>query len=80
MIDMLRSILAQFEYIYQVCDWDKKGVPFKTHFYVPEVHPITGAEFHKREDDAHVLKVQYHMYTHKTHTCTHTHTHTHTHT
>jgi len=25
--------------------------------YVPEVHPITGMEFHEREDDAHVLKV-----------------------
>ena len=57
---MLRSILAQFEYTFQVCDWDRKGVPFKVHFYVPEVHPITGAEFHEREDDAHVLKVHYH--------------------
>lgn len=63
---MLRSILVQFEYTFQVCDWDRKGVPFKVpfkvHFYVPEVHPISGAEFHEREDDAHVLKVHYHMY------------------
>ena len=24
---------------------------------VPEEHPISGAEYHEREDDAHVLKV-----------------------
>lgn len=54
--NMLKSILAQFEYAYQVCESDKKGVPFKIHFYVPEVHPITGAEFHEREDYALVLK------------------------
>ena len=59
---MLRSILAQFECTFQVCDWDRKGVPFEVHFYVPEVHPITGAEFHEREDDAHVFKVHYHTY------------------
>lgn len=48
--DMLRSILAQFEYSYQVCLWDSKGVPFRVHMYVPEIHPITGKEFHERED------------------------------
>ena len=57
-IDMLRSILAQFEYHYQVCLWDSKGVPFRTYLYVPEIHPITGKEFHEREDFAHVLKVK----------------------
>ena len=56
-IDMLRAILAQFEYQYQVRLWDSKGVPFRTYMYVPEIHPITGEEFHKREDFAHVLKV-----------------------
>ena len=56
-IDKLRSILAQFEYQYQVCLWDSKGVPFRTHLYVPENHPLTGKEFHEREDFAHVLKV-----------------------
>ncbi len=48
---------AQFEYCYQVCLWDSQGVPFRTHMYVPEIHPITGREFHEREDFAHMLKV-----------------------
>ncbi len=55
--DKLRSIMSQLEYTYQICTWDDQGVPFKTHFYVPEVHPTTKSEFHEREDDAHILKV-----------------------
>ncbi|XP_064390678.1 uncharacterized protein LOC135338466 [Halichondria panicea] len=54
--DKLRSIMSQLEYTYQICTWDDQGVPFKTHFYVPEVHPTTKSEFHEREDDAHILK------------------------
>ena len=54
--DKLRSIIAQLEYSYEVCDYDKKGIPFRTYMYVPEKHPITGSEYHER-DDAHVLKV-----------------------
>ena len=30
-LDILRSILSQLEYRYQVCLWDKKGVPFRTY-------------------------------------------------
>ena len=56
-VDMLRSILAQLEYRYQVRTWDTAGVPFRTCMYVPEIHPATKAEFHEREDFAHVLKV-----------------------
>ena len=56
-IEKLRSILAQMEYTYQVCTWDAKGVLFRTHMYVPEIHPVTEANFHEREDDAHVVKV-----------------------
>ena len=56
--DKLRSILSQLEFVHQVTLWEEKGVPFKKHFYVPEVHPLTSAEFHEREDDAHVLKVR----------------------
>lgn len=59
-MDILRSILAQLEYRYQICQWDMKGVPFRTYMYVPEVHPITKKKFHEREDFAHVLKVCYH--------------------
>ena len=55
--DKLRSIVAQLEYSHQVSEYDRAGVPFRTYMYVLEVHPITGMEFHEREDDAHVLKV-----------------------
>ena len=55
--DKLRSILAQMEYTYRVRYWDSLGVPFRSHFYVPEKHPITDDVFHEREDDGHVLKV-----------------------
>ena len=37
--------------------WQDRGVPFKDHLYVPEVHPLTECEFHEREDEAHVFKV-----------------------
>lgn len=57
MIDKLRSILAQLEYSYQVQHWHEQGVPFRTHMYVPEINALTGAPFHEREDDAHILKV-----------------------
>ena len=56
-VDKLRSILAQMEYSYQVRSWNEKGVPFRTHIYVPEVHHLTGKRFHEREDEAHVFKV-----------------------
>ncbi len=56
--DMLRSILAQLEYRHQINYWESQGVPFKTHMYVPEVHPLTEEEFHEREDEGHVFKVR----------------------
>jgi len=40
MVAKLTSILAQFEFAYQVHEWESKGVPFATHLYVPEPpHP-----------------------------------------
>ena len=57
--DKLRSVLAQLEFHKQILEYEEKGVPFRTHLYVAEVHPISGLEFHEREDDAHVLKVFY---------------------
>ena len=50
-----RAILAQLEF--HLKNWHSRGVPFKQHLYVPEVHPRTGSEFHEREDEAHVFKV-----------------------
>ena len=37
--EMLRSILAQFEYKYQILLWESRGVSFRTYMYVPETHP-----------------------------------------
>ena len=54
----LRSILAQFEFAHEVRKWQAKGVPFQTHLYVPEIHPVTQMPFCEREDEAHVLKVR----------------------
>ena len=52
---MLRSTLAQFEFSYQIRKYDEQGIPFRTHLYVPEVHPVTGTTFYEREYEAHVL-------------------------
>ena len=55
---MLRSILARLEYLYRVRFYhDEEGVPFRTHAYVPEIHPATGHFFCEREDEEHVFKV-----------------------
>ena len=51
--EKLRSILAQLDYQYQVNTWHARGVPFKDHLYVPEIHPETGMEFYEREDEGH---------------------------
>ena len=63
-LEKLRSILAQLEYRYLVEHWEMKGVPFRSHLHVPEVHPLTGLMFCEREDEGHVSKVltvQYHL-------------------
>ena len=56
-VEKLRSIMAQLEYTYQINTWHTKGVPFKHHVYVPEIHPSTSIEFCEREDEGHVFKV-----------------------
>lgn len=56
-VEMLRSILAQMEYSFEVCKWDEIGVPFRTYMYVPENHHITKDPFLEREDEGHVFKV-----------------------
>lgn len=54
----LRSIVGQMEYAYEIHKWDcELGVPFRTHLYVPEKHPVTQRDFHEREDKGHVFKV-----------------------
>ena len=56
-VDKLRSIMAQLEYKHQIDLFSSKGIPFKEHMYVPEVHPITQVGFCEREGEAHILKV-----------------------
>ena len=56
-VEKLWSIMAQLEYTYQINSWHAKGVPFKHHVYIPEVHPTTGIEFCERENEGHVFKV-----------------------
>ena len=60
--DKLRSIVAQMIYAHAIDCWDKNGVPFRTHMYIPEVHPLTLAPFHEREDEGHVFKVHAHLH------------------
>ena len=55
--DMMRSILAQLEFKYQILEWERKGVPFSQHLYVPEIHPVTKQVYFEMEDEPHVLKV-----------------------
>ena len=38
--------------------YDNSGVLFRTHLYVPKLHPDSGDIFLEREDEGHVLKVQ----------------------
>lgn len=56
-VEKLHSILAKLEYTHCVNLLNSKGVHFKNHLYVPEVHPITGVEFCEREYESHVFKV-----------------------
>ena len=55
---MLRSILAQLHYKFEILEWGKNGVPFGSHIYVPEDNPTTHCPFQEHEDEAHVLKVR----------------------
>ena len=57
----LRSIVAQMEYSHQIYKWTNNHMPFTTHLYVPETHPLTWAICHEREDEGHLFNVQ--MYT-----------------
>ena len=55
--DKLRSILSQMEFTMTIKDWERKGVNFRSHLYVPERHPLTGEVFCDMEDEGHVFKV-----------------------
>lgn len=66
--DQLRSILAQKEFTYEISRLDKeKSLPFRTHLYVPESIPLPELSdeqrcilpYHEREDEPHLLKVEW---------------------
>ena len=60
-VEQMRSILAQFDFVHLLRQYEAQGVSFCTYLYVPEIHPETKAIFYEREDEAHLLKVW--MYT-----------------
>ena len=55
--DMLRSILAQFEYSLRVKQHCSDGVPFDKYLHIPETHKLTGTVVCQREDEGHLFKV-----------------------
>ena len=57
-VEKLKSVLSQLHYKYLILLYEAKGVDFRSHVYVPDIHPITKMEFHDREDEGHVYKVQ----------------------
>ena len=57
-VEKLRAILAQLEFQHlEQLYHDARDVLFRSHLYVPEVHPVTNLPFCEREDEGHVLKV-----------------------
>ena len=55
-LDKLRSMVGTFMYRHQVEEWERKGVPFKTHLYVPEYDDHCRGVHHDRGDHNHILK------------------------
>ena len=41
--------MVEFRYLVEC--WEKKGVPFKSHLHIPEVHPVTNTLFCERDED-----------------------------
>lgn len=60
--DMLKSVLAQFEFTALVRQYVQDGVAFDTHLHVPEVHQCTGAVVCQREDEGHLFRVNFGIY------------------
>ena len=43
--DKQRSIIVQLEFHFIIDEWERKGVPFRMHLDVPDIHPITKGLF-----------------------------------
>lgn len=57
MLDMLRSIVATYEFRNTVKSLNEEfGADFTQHLYVPEIDPVTGSAHHERGDHNHILK------------------------
>ena len=57
MLDMLRSVVATYEFRKTVKSFfEEFGADFTQHLYVPEIDPVTGTPHHERGDHNHVLK------------------------
>ena len=57
MLDMLRSIVATYEFRKTVTSFKEEfEADFTQHLYGPEIDPVTGTPHHERGDHNHVLK------------------------
>ena len=57
MLDMLRSIVATYEFRKTVTSFKEEfEADFTQHLYVPEIDPVTGTPHHECRDHNHALK------------------------
>ena len=56
LLDKLRSIVATYQFRYDVQYWKGESVDFSLYLYVPKVDPITKETHHERADHNHLLK------------------------
>ena len=56
LLDKLRTVVATYQFRYDVQYWKDNGIDFSQYLYVPEIDPITGETHHERADHNHLLK------------------------
>ena len=56
LLDKLRTVVATYQFRYDVQYWKDNGVDFSQYLYVSEIDPITGETHHERADHNHLLK------------------------
>ena len=56
-LEMLKSILAQLEFQYEILEWEKKGIPFHSYVVCARSPSSNCVPFYECEDEAHVFKV-----------------------
>ena len=56
MDDMLKSIVATYQFRNKVSKFISEGVDFSTYVYIPEIDSETSKAFHEQEDHCHILK------------------------